>query len=103
MTQAADRRVARDRPALELRRSELLLHVLELGLGHLTAPDEPAPGLRERDPHEPAAAFAGTAGERDHRAEGHEIAGQVVDRRHRIELRTRRRAGKEITLAARDA
>src|SRR5262249_336427 len=69
MPEAADRRVARHRPALELRGREPLRDVLELGLRDLSAPDEPAPGLRERDPHEPAAALAGAARERDHRAE----------------------------------
>src|SRR5262249_26773855 len=67
------------------------------------APDEPAPGLRERDPHEPAAALARAPGERHHRAERHQIAGQVIDRRHRVELRARLLAGEELALTVCDA
>src|SRR5882724_12111640 len=54
MAQPTDRCVARDRPALQLLGCEFFRHVLELGLGHLAASDQPAPRLRERDPHEPA-------------------------------------------------
>src|SRR5437870_2122170 len=103
MAQPTDWRVARDRPALQLFGDEFLRHVLELGLRYLAASDQPAPGLRQRDPHEPAAALTRAAGESHERAEGHQIAGQVVDRRHRIELRARRGTGKQLTLAARDA
>src|SRR2546426_2148711 len=69
----------------------------------MAASDEPASDLSERNAHEPASALAHAAPERDHRAERHQIAGQVVDRRHGIELRPRRGAGEQLTLAARDA
>ena len=72
-------------------------------LRHLAPPDQPAPGLRQRDPHQPAPAFLRAPGQRHHRAERHQVAGQVVDRRDRIELRTRRRAGEQLALAAGDA
>src|SRR5207237_3915029 len=61
MAQPTDWRVARDRPALELFGGEFLRHVLELGLRNLAASDQPAPGLRQRDPHEPAAALTRAA------------------------------------------
>src|SRR5256886_5660696 len=102
MTQATHRRLARDRPALQLFRSEFLRHVLELGLRHLTAADEPAPRLRERDPHEPAAALAGPAGESHERAEGHQVTSQIVDRGHRVELWARRATREQLALAAGD-
>ena len=76
---------------------------LQLGLGHLAPVDQPAPGLGQRDPHQPASALAGPAGERDHRAERHQVAGQVVDRRDRVELRARLLAGEQLALAAGDA
>src|SRR3954452_6296879 len=40
---------------------------------------QPAPGLRQRYAHVPAAAFAGLAGLGHHRAERHQIAGGVVE------------------------
>src|SRR5262245_29354013 len=102
MVQPTDRRIARHRPAVQLRWRKFLRHVLQLGLRHLAASDEPAPGLSERDPHEPAAALARAACERHHRAERHQIPGQVVDRRYRIELRAWRGTGEHLALAAAD-
>src|SRR5437870_1548190 len=84
MVQPTDRCVARHRPALQFCGGEFLRHVLELSLRHLATSDEPASGLRQRDPHEPAAALAHAAGEGHHGAERHQIASQIVDRRHRI-------------------
>src|SRR5262245_43478618 len=63
VAQPADRGLAGDRPPLELFRRELLRHILELALRHLTAADQPAARLRERDSHEPAAALARAARE----------------------------------------
>src|SRR3989454_12740103 len=103
MMEAANRRVARHRPALELRGGELLRHVLELGLRHLAASDEPAAGLGQRDPHEPAAALARASCESYHGAERHQVTGQIVDRRDRIELRARRGTGEQLALTVRDA
>src|SRR5262245_45324717 len=40
----------------------------------------PVTGLRERDPHVPAAAVANTPRERAHRSERHQVAGRVVER-----------------------
>src|SRR5262249_18180259 len=97
------RRLAGHRPALELLGLEFLRYVLQLGLRQLAALDEPASHLREGDAHEPAAALARTAGESDHRGERHQIAGEEVDRRHRVELRARLVAGEELALAGDDA
>src|SRR5262245_18677716 len=102
MMQPTDRGIARHRPAVQLRWREFLWHVLQLGLRYLAASDEPAPGLGERHPHKPAAALARAARERHHRAERHQIAGEVVDRRYRIELRPRRGTGEQLALAAGD-
>src|SRR5262245_61019992 len=102
MVQPTDRRIARHRPAVQLRWREFLRHVPEIGLWHLAASDEPAPGLSERDPHKPASARAHAARERHHRAERHQIPGEVVDRRYRIELRARRGTGEQLALAAAD-
>src|SRR5207248_7250516 len=61
MVQPTDRRVARHRPALQLRGGKFLRHILEVGLRHLATSDEPAPGLRQRDAHEPAATLTPAA------------------------------------------
>src|SRR5262245_16758720 len=100
MVQPTDRGIARHQPAVQLRWREFLRHVLQLGLRHLAASDEPAPGLSKRDPRKPAAALAHAPRERHHRAERHQITGEVVDRRYRIELRARRGTGTQLALAA---
>jgi hypothetical protein len=68
MAQAADGRIAVDRPAVDVGLRDFVRHVLERRFGHFAAVDQPAAGLRQRDAHEPAAAFAGAACQRDHRA-----------------------------------
>ncbi len=45
------------------------------------------PDARERHAHQPAPAFARAALERDHRAERHQIAAHVIDRRYRQQSR----------------
>src|SRR5262245_4506717 len=102
MMQPTDRGIALHRPAVQLRGREFLWYVLQLGLRHLAASDEPAPGLSKRDPHKPAAALARAPRERHHRAERHQIAREIVDRRYRIELRARRGAGEQLALATGD-
>jgi len=57
MAQPTDRGVAVDRPAVDLGLRDVLRDILEGGLGHLAAIDQPTPGLRQRDADEPAAAF----------------------------------------------
>ena len=59
---------------------------------HLAEIGHPLADLGERDAHQPAAALARAARQRHHRAERHQVAGAIVDRRHRIELRARRLA-----------
>src|SRR3954454_16007304 len=81
MPQPANRRVACYRPALQLGWGELLRHVLECVLWYLAPTDEPPPGLGQRDPHQPATALAGTAGEGHQGAERHQIASHVINRR----------------------
>ena len=103
MAQLAGRGHAFDRPFRYLGFGELGRDVLELRLGHFAAADQPAPGLCQRDAHQPAAAFGRSALQRYERAERHQIAGQIIDRRHRIELRAGLFAGEELTLASSDA
>jgi hypothetical protein len=59
--------------------------------------------LRERDAHEPAAAFTCAARERDHGAERHQVAGEVVDRGHRVELRAGFLSREQLALPVGDA
>src|SRR5215469_11947191 len=89
MAQTTDRSITLDRPAVDVCLRQLLRYIPEGGLGHLTPGHQPASHLRQRDAYEPAAAFAGATRQCHHRAECHQIAGQVVDRRHRVELRAR--------------
>ena len=103
MAQTTDRRVALDRPTIDVGPRDLFWHILEGGLGHLAETDEPAAGLRQRNAYEPAAAFASAARQCHHGAKRHQIAGQVVDRRDRVELRARLGAGEQLALSCRDA
>jgi hypothetical protein len=48
MAQAANRRVAFDRPAVDVGLRDFLRHVFEAGFGHLAETDEPAGRLRRQ-------------------------------------------------------
>src|SRR5262245_65463390 len=103
MAQSSGGRVARRGPARDLLGRELLGYIREPAVRHLAAAGDPAAGLRQRDAHEPAAALARPARQRHHRAEGHQIAGDVVDGGDRIELWARLGTWEEVALALGDA
>src|SRR5579872_5325939 len=80
-------------PALQLIRRELGRCVARGTLRQFTEIDDPLADLCQRYAHQPAAALARAASQRDHCTKCHQIAGAIVDRRHWIELRSWRLAG----------
>ena len=89
MRQPSGRHVGLDAPIIDFLGGEFPGDIAKLRFRHLAAVNQPATGLREGCPNQPTAALSSPPRQRDHRAEGHEVASQVVDGGHRVELRPR--------------
>src|SRR5712691_4493985 len=102
MAEPAGWRLTDRRPAFQLAGGELGGYTLERRSRHFAEIDDPLADLGEGDPDQPAAAFPRPTRQRRHRAERHQVAGAIIDRRDRVELRRRRLFRKTLRLTYRD-
>jgi len=103
MPQTPRWRVTDHRPARQFVGRKLSRRIARRAFGHLAQIDDPFANLRERDAHQPTAAFAGAPRQRHHGAERHQIAGAIIDGRYGVELRSWRLGGHDLCLARRYA
>src|SRR5262245_47222922 len=75
---------AHDRPAIELRWTELGGHVAQRRLRHFAQIEDPLADLSQRKPHQPAAALASGAPQGDPPSERAQICRAIVDGRARM-------------------
>ena len=103
MSQLTYRSFASRRPARYLFRAELDCGRFRVRFENLAPVHQPLAGLCQRDTHQPAAPLPNPPSQSSQRSVGHQKAGQIVNRRNRIELRTRLLAKNELPLPVGDS